>query len=259
MELNKKRAELEFRSSALGTDCSAELRSLASNAEEIAAKAKAAKIEIILPNEKKLQSLGAALSAFTPQQVKEALIGKVGKTYELLQQRGAIVKQNHANRSEIAKLSMALARMPSHDRDIAAAIIRSGSIGMTVQLTFTSEALVREVVRYMRRCGIECAASGRNLVADGQAPHGEVRMELASRNVWVTEAVKAQLEENLRRIGALTAGIQLKNAERQIKEFSDKEEEEFVALQRQYLDLLKQQDELLKDFNEEENTPGGVH
>jgi hypothetical protein len=254
MELNKKRAELEFRSSVLGIDCGTELRSIAANADEIAAKAKAARIEIILPNEKRLQELSGALSAFSPEQLKEALLGRSGQAYELLQQRGVIVKQNHENRSEVAKLSMALSRMPSHDRDIAAAIVRSGTLTGTVQLIFTEEPLVRNIARYLRRCGIGCTASGRNLVAEWQAPQ-EVRMELSNRNVWVSEQVKARLEENLRRISALTAGIQLKNAERQIKRFSEREEDEFVSLQRQYLDLLKEQDELLREFNEEENLP----
>lgn len=254
MELNKKRAELEFKSSALGIDCGAELRSITANADEIAAKAKAAKVDIILPNEKRLQGLGSALSAFSPQQLKEALVNRNGQAYELLQQRGIIVKQNHENRSEVAKLSMAIARMPSHDRDIATAVVRSGTLKTTVQLTFTGEPLVRDIARYLRRCGIGCTASGRNLVSDMQ-PHDEVRMEMPNRKVWVTESVKAQLEENLRRINALTAGIQLKNAERQIKHFSEQEENEFVTLQRQYLDLLKQQDELLREFNEEENLP----
>jgi hypothetical protein len=255
MELNKKRAELEFKSSALGVDCGAELRSITANADEIAAKAKAAKVDIILPNEKRLQELGSALSAFSPQQLKEALLNRSGQAYELLQQRGIIVKQNHENRSEVAKLSMALARMPSHDRSIAAAMVRSGALKGTVQLTFTGEPLVRDIARYLRRCGMGCTASGRNIMAEKDAPHDEVRMEMSNRNVWVTQSVKAQLEENLRRIHALTAGIQLKNAERQIKHFSEQEETEFVTLQRKYLDLLKQQDELLKEFNEEENLP----
>jgi hypothetical protein len=254
MELNKKRAELEFKSSVLGIDCSTELRSITANADEIAAKAKAARIDIILPNEKRLQELSAALSAFSPQQLKEAMLGRSGQAYELLQQRGTIIKQNHENRSEVAKLSIALSRMPSHDRDIAAAVVRSGTLSGTVQLIFTDDTLVGDIARYLRRCGICCTASERNLVAEGQASQ-EVRMELSNRNVWVSEAVKAQLEENLRRIHSLTAGIQLKNAERQIKQFSEHEEDEFVSLQRQYLDLLKQQDELLKEFNEEEILP----
>ncbi|MDD5340263.1 MAG: hypothetical protein PHV13_03360 [Candidatus ainarchaeum sp.] len=252
IELNKKRAELEFRGSALGMDCAAELRSITANADEIASKARAARVEIILPGEKKLQALGAALSSFSPQQLKEALVGRAGQAYELLVQRGGLVKQNHENRLEIAKLSMALARMPSHDRDMVAAMVRSGSFEGTLQLAFTSEAVVRDTARYLRRCGMGCKASGRSLAAD-KAPNAEVRMELSNRKVWVSESVRAQLEENLKGIHALTAGIQLKNAERQIKQFSEQEEDEFVTLQRKYLDLLKQQDELLKEFNEEES------
>jgi hypothetical protein len=255
IELNKKKAELEFKSSALGADCGKELRAITSNASEIAAKARAAGVDMIFPNETRLLELGGALSAFSPQQMKEALLARAGPAYGLLMQRGVLVKQNYENRFEIAKLSLALAHMPSHDRDIMTAIVRSGSFEGTLQLTFTREQLVGDAAKYMRRCGIGCAASGRSLTADPQAARGEVRMDLANRNVWVTEAVKSQLEENLKKIGALNAGIQLKNAERQIKQFSEPEEEEFVALQRQFLDLLKQQDELLREFNEEDNVP----
>jgi hypothetical protein len=256
LELNKKKAELEFRG-AMGADCSAELRSIAANAAEIAAKAKAAGMEIVLPSENRLRAMGEALAAFSPQQLKEALVGRAGPAYDLLQQRGAIVRQNHDNRLEIAKLAIALARMPSHDRELVAAAVRSGGFQGTIALAFTNESVVKDAARFLTRCCTGCVANGRSIVADAQ-PGAEVRMELANRRVWVSGEVKTQLEENIRNIGKLTAGIQLKNAERQIKDFSEQEETEFEALQRRYLDLLKQQDELLREFNEEENSAFGM-
>lgn len=251
LELNKKKAELEFRGAAMGADCSTELRSIEANAAEIAAKAKAARVEIVLPNENVLNATSGALATFSPQQVKEALVARAGPAYELLRQRGAIVRRNHENRLEIAKLAIALARMPSHDRDIVSAAVRAGGFQGSVELAFTNESVVKDAARFLTRCGIGCTASGRGIAADAQ-PGAEVRMELANRGVWVTGEVKTQLEENLRAISQLTAGIQLKNAERQIKTFNEAEETEFEALQRRYLDLLKRQDDLLREFNEEE-------
>lgn len=236
----------------MGADCATELRSIAANSAEIAARAKAARVEIVLPNESRLKAMNEALAAFSPRQMKEELVARSGPAYGLLQQRGAIVRQNHENRLEIAKLAIALARMPSHDKDIVAAAVRAGGFEGRMELAFTSESVVRDAARFLTRCGIGCSASGRGISAEAQ-PNAEVRMELANRGVWVTGDVKAQLEENLRKIGQLTAGIQLKNAERQIKTFNEAEETEFEALQRRYLDLLKQQDDLLREFNEEEN------
>lgn len=211
-------------------------------------------MEIILPNDNRLRELGEALSTFSPQQLREAMTLRSSRAYELLLQRGEVVKQNQDNRLEIAKLAMTLSRMPSHDRDLLAAAVKSGSLGGTMRLEFTSEGIVKDAARFLRRCGMGCRVLGRSLIADTQPP-GEVRMEFANRSVWVSADVRGKLEENLAKIGQLTAGIQLKNAERQIKRFSEQEESEFEALQRQYLDLLKQQDELLREFNEEENIP----
>jgi hypothetical protein len=47
--------------------------------------------------------------------------------------------------------------------------------------------------------------------------------------------------------------IQLKNAERQIRQFGEAEEKEFDELQKKYLELIKQKDEILKNYEEESN------
>jgi uncharacterized membrane protein YgaE (UPF0421/DUF939 family) len=108
------------------------------------------------------------------------------------------------------------------------------------------------LARFLRRCGIVCRAEGKDIRPAEEPDELEIRMEISNRLVWVSEAAKWQLEENLKRINDLNSHIQLKNAERQIKRFSDAEEEQFADLQRRYLELLKQQDELLREFNEEE-------
>jgi len=75
---------------------------------------------------------------------------------------------------------------------------------------------------------------------------------MRSRNVWVSREIKEKLDSNMKRIEEINPEIQLRNAQRHIKVFNEEEEKLFASLQEEYLKLLKEQDELLSDFNEEE-------
>ncbi|MFH0885458.1 MAG: hypothetical protein V1861_07150 [Candidatus Micrarchaeota archaeon] len=253
IELNKKKAELEFQVRILGAKPDVELRRVVSNANELAEKAKAAGISLIFPNQTKLDEYAEALDAFPADAIKEGLKIRDGRAYQTLKERGIIVKKNFENRSEIAKLLIIIAGMAKDEREAIESAISAGSIESPVSVASLGEESGKRIARFMRRCGIACVACGTELkVAPDEAVEKETRIELPNRWVWVSEGSKALLEENLRKMQHLNARIQLKNAERQIKTFSEEEEGVFATLQMEYLVLLKEQDELLREFNEED-------
>lgn len=213
---------------------------------------KAASIELAIPNQGKLDELGKQLESFPPDAIREGLKVRDGKAYNVLRERGLIVKRNHENRLEIAKLSIAVAKASREERDALLAVIRSGSLGAGIALGSLDQKSVEAMARFMRRCGLPCVASGQSLSPSPEAGEKEIRLDFSNRTVWVKEEAKPLLEDNLKRMHTINATIQLRNAERQIKSFSDDEESRFAVLQKEYLDLLKQQDEILRDFNEEE-------
>ena len=198
--------------------------------------------------------MGKTLEKFSPEQIRDSLKIKNGLPYETLWQRGIIVKRNHENRSEIAKLAIAIAKMHADEREGLSSAIRLGEIDGKIELKSVDENTRNTIVKFLRRCGIGCEVSGNDIVKSETSENKEVRMELQSKPVWVNLVVMRQLETNLKRLNQVNAIIQLKNAERQIKLFTEDEEKNFVTLQREYLELLKEQDELLKEFNEEENS-----
>lgn len=253
MELNKKKAEYEFKKAVFGSDCDKELEAVRSGAAELLGKARAANIEMTYPNQKKLEELAKALEGFPPAEIKESIKSRSGRPYEVLQERGAMVKSNQENRFEIAKLWLLAARMKPEERKALLDAVASGSLESTVMIESLDEASVKRLARFMQRCGIACDASGKSLESADEPPEKEVRMEVSNRNVWVSETVVPQLKDNLMKIQSLNSKIQLKNAERQIKNFNDEEEQDFASLQRQYLNLLKEQDELLRESKDEEN------
>lgn len=230
------------------------MRRVAANAEELSDKAKGAGVRLIFPNQTKLDEYAEALEAFPPDAIREGMKIRDGRAYQTLKERGMIVKSNFENRSEIAKLLILVAGMPKTERDAIEAAIAAGAVDTPVSLPSVDGQALRKLSMFMRRCGIMCCVSEASLApAPAEGVEKEARVELPNRWVWVSEGSKTLLEENLRKMQSLNAKIQLKNAERQIKSFSEEEEGVFATLQKEYLDLLKEQDELLREFNAEDS------
>jgi len=253
IELNKKKAELQFQAKVLGASSEGELRRVSSNADELADRAKAAGIRLVFPSQDMLDELASALDEFPPDAIREGIKVRDGKAYQTLKERGMIVKKNFENRSEIAKLLIIIARMSEEERNGALRAIASGAFEKPLAASSLDEAARAKLARFLRRCGINCTQLGNELMpANDAACEQEIRIQMPNRSVWVNESAKGRLEENLKKMQHLNARIQLKNAERQIKVFSEEEEGVFATLQKEYLELLKEQDEVLREFNEEE-------
>jgi len=237
----------------LGGRPDGDLARVSASASELFEKALASGIELVAPNQRRLDELAKAVSEFPPDALREGMKVRDGRAYQTLKDRGMIVKQNFENRFEIAKLSILAAKMEAGERKALLGVVTSGALAQTIKAASLSEDERKRLARILRRCGILCAASEDSIAPAMDAfPEREFRLEMSNRPVWVSEGSKPVLEENLRRIQALNAKIQLKNAERQVKIFSQTEEDDFATLQREYLDLLKQQDDILKDYAEEE-------
>jgi hypothetical protein len=246
MELAKKRAELEFSKNVLGQDTDFELNQVGKAHAELSGKVS---VEIVLPQAEALEGLQKTIAAFSADELREALKIRDGKVYHFLTERGRIVKRNFANRMEIAKISILLSKMKADERGAVSDALRKGTVAGTIKLE--SIDFCRALARLMTRCGIPARAEG-GQVRSSDAEIGEVRMEVSNRSIWIEKSMKPKLEENVKKIQHLNSAIQLKNAERQIKIFSPDEETIFSSLQREYLDLLKEQDDILREYNEEE-------
>jgi hypothetical protein len=115
----------------------------------------------------------------------------------------------------------------------------------------TDANVASKIAALLGRIGLNCRIEEGSLVASEQSD--EVEVEIANKKVWVSACRLELLNKNKESLYNISSKIQLKNAVRQIKEFSEEEEKEFAAMQNEYLKLLKEQDELLKDFYEEEH------
>ncbi len=211
-----------------------------------------AHLELIVPFEEKIEELNRQLGGYTAREIIGALESRSGELYSLLAERGKIIKKNHAARTEIAKLSIVLARLPDGLRDSLKAAVRKGSITEPVLLNGCGSDVSGRMLRLLNRVGVPAVIVEGKLTGEG-VTETEVMFRFDSENVWVSKEKQEQLSKNIERMEKISRRIQFKTAERQIRVFEGEEEDNFRNLQKEYLELLKERDSLLDDFRSEES------
>lgn len=254
-------AELEFRQLLLEKDNETEsanqvkdqLQTLSEQANSLSEQMKKAGIELIQPNKVKIKEFDEKLSGFPQEEILDSVKTKNGDVYNLLAERGKIIKRNFENRSNIAKISLLASKLDTERKAALYKAIDHEAFETTVDLKDWDEKARMRFVNLLRRIGLDVGLDEHSLSAGKNGVIEEKLVELSGVTVWVSDDVSSQLNKNLELMSELNKKIQLKNAERQIKSFSDDEEKEFLILQQDYLKLLKEQDDLIKDFKDEDS------
>jgi hypothetical protein len=249
IRLNKKKAELEFKKNVLGIECENELKEVSSKAAELDWKLKQAGIEIVYPNQNKLEELAKKMEEYTPEQLKQAMSTKSGEAFVILNERGVIVKANHENLNEVAKLSFMISKLQPEEKTALTNAVKEGKIE-TAKVESLDEKDRANIAKFLFRCGMTCSLNGSELTPEEPEEY-EVCVKLSNKNVWVSKETAEKLEVNLKKMDEIGSKIQVNNAVRHIKTFSEEEENAFTSLQAEYLELLKEQDGLLKEYDGE--------
>ena len=145
LELNKTRAELSFRL-AVSIDeeekvqIRKNLETTQSRITKIYGLIDKAGVIIAIPNESAIAQLNDTLSEHSPQEIHDAMKKKEGEIYATLSKRGEYSKRNFANRENVAKLSVFIARFPKEVRDAVVSCVRGGSINNNIPLINVDES-----------------------------------------------------------------------------------------------------------------------
>lgn len=222
--------------------------------DELLYKLKKAEIRFCMLNSAKISDLQSKLSNFSIEEQAKALKSRYGETFDILRERSQYLKENLENKESIAKLLIILSSVKDMEtRDRFAEILENGKVQESVPVEGCDSETIKVIVILFNRLGISCSVSedGTQVLA-GRGEEHEKLFVISNRKVWVAQDVAEKLSTNLSNIEKISPPLQWKNAQRQIKELTEDEEKEFADLQRKYLDLLKEQDELLKGTNDEE-------
>ncbi len=71
--------------------------------------------------------------------------------------------------------------------------------------------------------------------------------------IWLEGEEAKKMEQVLAELADLEPSLQWKNAQRQIKTFTEAEEKEFAEVQKKYLELLKIRDKLVEDYKKKDS------
>lgn len=257
IELNKEKAELQFKllyalanTNSVSKETAVELESsiakVSASHSFILSKLNAAGISFALPNENTINELSVQVNGFNPNDIIAAVKTKSGPTYELMGKRAVLVKKNYESRENIGKMLLLIANIGKKNKELSGKLLEAVKSGGNPLLASDISLLTPKELHHLGNLFHRVGLS----FPDHKTV--EVPIPMNHRVVWIDQKSSTDLLSNFDKIKSLSTKIQLRNAERQVKVFDDNEEKEFVELQHEYLKLLKEQDSILKSFNEEE-------
>lgn len=249
IELRKRKGTLELKRS-LGAECDKELKSVSEALSKGIAKASSEGIDLVLPNQARIEDLESSLKDIPAQDIKEGLKNKSGDAYSFLSERASLFQSSSNNRFEIAKLMILISRMDEVERANLANAIRDGKIGEPLKVGSLKEEERLKLARFLFRCGIPCFLEDAE-IKEGEPEQKDMPLRIENRTIWVDEETRKLLEENMRKMEVLGSQLQVRNAKRHVMEFSQEEEDKYAAMQAEYLGLLKQKDKLLESYDAE--------
>lgn len=259
MELNKRKAELEFKKGYLiaknrpqesVVSMEQELAEIAKQAFELESKITAKGTSIFYPNTRRIAELAEGLSGLKPEEIYSAMEKKQGESYSLMESRGKLVMKNLENRWEIAQLVEFVNYLPSKIRDEVIEKTESGEIG-ELDVSVLDESQKLRLFKLLNRAGVACAMLGYKLIpANGNGNSvkwNEAWVEMGGRRIWIAPEMMDEVKVFEKQLAETARAIQVMNAERQVKKFGPAEESAFMELQKAYLGMLKRREQLLSD------------
>jgi hypothetical protein len=255
IEIRKRIAELEYKKGYLERmgspdgikDIEEELAMLRERGAVL--EKKAAGMAIFVPFQNKVEELGAKVAAKAPEEVDGALRSRSGELYGILNERGKVLKANLEARNEIGKLVLLVHRMNGEMKGKVIEAVKEGKVPEGIGASELGEN-AGKVVSALNRSGIGCRVVEDKLVSS-EEPWGEEKVSLNNSYVWIPKEKVDSFRQNETEMEKVGIKLQVKNAERQVKDFSEEEMKDFQDLQNRYMGLLRARKEITDGYERE--------
>ncbi|MEM3111815.1 MAG: hypothetical protein QXY90_02055 [Candidatus Anstonellales archaeon] len=202
---------------------------------------------MISPKKEIIDQLTEEINAYTQEERYMAMIQKRGPLYEKMKQRASLARRNYENREEIARLILLV---NSLQREEAEGIKRMAELEgeESVDLSNVEDDKKLEILVLLNRIGIPAVVVGNKLVRSSEEDKSEVeRLVEKEKKVWIRKEKAAEFDRNERLIEEANKKLQKLNAIRQIRQLEDKEYDEFVKAQNDYLEGIERRKEFLNE------------
>ena len=245
--LKKTIIELEIKSAVSLTPqgIEAQLEKAKAELEKCNEKLKGNKISsLVISQERTINKIGDEIRSFDKKALNEAMRGKTGEEYKSVILLLTLLKRNYENRNEIAKINLLIGKLDKDNATIVKRMLQEWEFEEMKKLNLNDKKLEKLLHTLISRIRI---SFGDPVVIE------EVPLNLNERRVWVPKEFADAINQNLDKIRIYSTKIHIFSAEKQSNSLNADKEKEFAQLQEEYLKVLKEQDEILKDFNNEED------
>lgn len=254
IELRKKVAELRYRrgyalrkgDQEAAKEISGEIPGV--EAKMAALEKKTEGIEAYMPFQARIEELGAEIGKQKEEDVDAALRAKGGDLYKILGERGKLLKANVEARNEIGKIVLIGMTVAPEARAKLAEAVKAGKAPEMEAAIFGPNA--DKLVAALNRAGLCCRIAEGKIVPSGEK-WGEEKVTLNNGHVWIPKQSLDKYMENEVEMEKVGVRLQIKNAEKQVKNFSEEETKEFEGLQSRYLGLMKVRKEITAAYEQE--------
>ncbi len=253
LHLKKRQAELEFKKYIVKKDeektqeIKVELEAVNRGAERILSKMNEKNVRLVVPFLDEIKKYEKKLSSLSKEKIIEALRSKTGEVYESLEQKSKLIKSNLEQKDDIGRLNVFLYRIPEDIRKKLIPHIQKGRIQEEIEI---DERIGENLAILLRRIGIPAEFDlTRKVLSSSIEPHREKKFIVNNRVVWISESFDSLFEKNERNLKEVGMKLQLKNAERQIREFGEAESIEFETFQQGYMEFLALRNKMLEVFS----------
>ncbi len=188
------------------------------------------------------------ISTHDDEDVAAAMRAKDGELYQMLKEKGAILKKNMEARNEIGKLIlMAQTIYPA----LRAKIVEAVKEGKAPEMDAAELAGKAErIVASLNRTGIVCRLK-EGKIAPSEEPWNEAKVLLNNTHIWIPRENFDKFMQNEAEMELVGIKLQVKNAEKQVKTFDENETKVFQDLQTKYIDLLKVRKDIADVYEKE--------
>lgn len=171
-----------------------------------------------------------------PAEKANAIENKSGPIFDAIKKRLSILKYNAEMKNEIASVFSVLATL---DEDVKQEVIKAMRSRTPLARTLDeNNEKLKHLARLLSRLGLYSSVQKKYVV---------------SRDIiWLEGEEAKKMDGVLAELAKLEPELQWKNAQRQIKAFSEEEEKEFAEIQKKYLVLLNLRDQLIQDYKKRE-------
>lgn len=163
---------------------------------------------------------------------------KEGELFQLIKNRLSLLKENLEVKHELAKALLLIAKIT--DQSAKAEFLNAIKKKKPIPPSPDNDKYKR-LLTIFSRLGLYSNSCEQKFVIQRDV-------------VWLEKDKAEKMNTVLSQLKEIEPQLQWKNAERQIKRFTEEEESEFAEIQKKYLDLINMRDAIINEYKKREET-----